>query len=833
MEDESSSLDMDLMEEREEPMVFPSEKDRTLIKTPFLKPFVTSIDGSIAELPHRRRRLSVSASSHLKHTFSAISFTGFWFAGDRFKSWAAKMEALHEPTWRKAGIFEAIKASTHKILKNQSLLLALVEKWCPETKSFVFPWGEATITLEDVMVILGFSVLGTPVVASLESAETRDSVEKLEKARQEIMNSAGRAGQEKWFSSFRNRDDQTEHEAFLALWLSHYVFPDKSHRSVLRNVLPFAVRLSRGERIALAVPVLASVYRDLGQIRSFARDDDSTKSLVLTSLFKLVQVWAWERFKNVRPEAKEIPRGEPRISRWGGLQKKLLKDVRLSLDGFDWRPYTKPLKNWNPLRVYVEEAMWITINNNVDDEFVVFARCVRSSQLVGNGFVEDYNPNRVAMQFGLSQDLPGLVSDHHHRELTIKEAWEYYNQSLDGLKLYMPSRLATTSVTARYREWWLKSVSKYLAFEESSETCNASNTDDDASLKVLPLDQLLRNMKEGFPAKLRRRRTRRLTRKLRYEIKKGKISDFGGSASIGVPLGRLFQKELVKRTSDKLRNKRGKRGREEISMDYKDDGGDDDNMPIAQLIKSREKSGGNAFESLGKRRRLELVSGHDEEGTISKAEKVSVLVLSDDENNSLDSPLVASNRVFDEKKDGGDDDYEGWKQRALAIDELTLKLDADKSEVQPRQTKLTNDTAEEPIGRQATKGRTRETKRLQVRGNNIIKGKSKYLKQKRDRSKWTEKSRTPKADRSRQKPTTSQNQQQSRRQAPPERSNGRSAEKEAFAVDPHRRSKDPASILTLRPKIHPWLKLSNQSRARQETKLYAPIEKPGPCPKKH
>ena len=33
----------------------------------------------------------------------------------------------------------------------------------------------------------------------------------------------------------------------------------------------------------------------------------------------------------------------------------------LFLIDFAWHPYVKSLQNWNPLRFYVEEAMWITI----------------------------------------------------------------------------------------------------------------------------------------------------------------------------------------------------------------------------------------------------------------------------------------------------------------------------------------------------------------------------------------------------------------------------------------------------------------------------------------
>ncbi|VVB00777.1 unnamed protein product [Arabis nemorensis] len=198
----------------------------------------------------------------------------------------------------------------------------------------------------------------------------RDSVEKLEKVRLQ----------------YRNGDCRTS----------------TSRRSITTDVIPIAIRLARGERIALAPAVLA---------------------VNMKSLFKLVQVWIWERFSNTRPNVREIPKGEPRISRWDSLQQRSYKNEMFSFDGFDWRPYTKPLKNWNPLRV---------------------------SQLAGNGFVENYYPNRVAMQFGLNQDLPGLIT--RHVNFTEKEAWEDYNKSLNGLKLYMPSCLARVLKRCRTKQ---------------------------------------------------------------------------------------------------------------------------------------------------------------------------------------------------------------------------------------------------------------------------------------------------------------------------------------------------------------------------------------------
>ncbi|KAG7551120.1 Aminotransferase-like plant mobile domain [Arabidopsis thaliana x Arabidopsis arenosa] len=509
------------------------------------------------------------------------------------------METLYEPIWKKAGIFEAIKASTYKIIKDPSLILSVAEKWCSETKSFVFSWGEVTITLEDVMVLLGFSVLGSPVFAPLECSEMRASAEKLEKVRRDSVGKAKRVSQVSWTSSFMGRGGQIEHEAFLVLWLSLFVFPGDCCRSISRNVIPIAVRLASGERIALAPTVLAFLYKDLGRICDFARGKCAGK-VSLKSLFKLVQVWTWERFKNIRPKAKEIPEGEPRIAQWDSLIQRS-KNVRLYFDDFDWRPYTKPLKNWNPLRFYVEEAMWVTVDDSVDDEFASFARCVKVSYLVGKGFVEDYFPHRVARQFGLAQDLPGLVT--HRRNLTEKEAWDDYSKSLDGLKLYMPSRLDRGSVTARYQDWWLKSVADFMGSEEmqkeSTEAFDARNTFDlfdkddddgdiDVSPKVLPLSQVVQKLEEGLPTKRRKSRKHRLPK--RYKI------------------------------SESLQMKRARAGDYESSTDK-----EDDCMTVAQLIRSRkkfsdvEKTGGDASESLGKRsRRYMVVDSDDDSGPCQK-----------------------------------------------------------------------------------------------------------------------------------------------------------------------------------------------------------------------
>ena len=47
---------------------------------------------------------------------------------------------------------------------DHSLIMALVERWQPETHSFHLPHGEMTITLQDIEVIMGIPIDGLPVV---------------------------------------------------------------------------------------------------------------------------------------------------------------------------------------------------------------------------------------------------------------------------------------------------------------------------------------------------------------------------------------------------------------------------------------------------------------------------------------------------------------------------------------------------------------------------------------------------------------------------------------------------------------------------------------------
>lgn len=64
-----------------------------------------------------------------------------------------------------------------------ALLTTLVDRWRPETHSFHLPCGEATITMQDMAMILGLPLEGNAVTAIIQTDGWKDMVEALIRVR--------------------------------------------------------------------------------------------------------------------------------------------------------------------------------------------------------------------------------------------------------------------------------------------------------------------------------------------------------------------------------------------------------------------------------------------------------------------------------------------------------------------------------------------------------------------------------------------------------------------------------------------------------------------------
>jgi hypothetical protein len=105
-----------------------------------------------------------------------------------------------------------------------------VEIWCCNTNTFIFPFGEAIITLEDIIVLGGYPITGDPVFAQVKDQEMREVENKLILERKQLTNrNEGHAYISLWMDMFIDKGSEIEHEAFLASWLSIFVFAPKKN----------------------------------------------------------------------------------------------------------------------------------------------------------------------------------------------------------------------------------------------------------------------------------------------------------------------------------------------------------------------------------------------------------------------------------------------------------------------------------------------------------------------------------------------------------------------------------------------------------------------------
>ncbi|GMP78670.1 hypothetical protein CsSME_00034518 [Camellia sinensis var. sinensis] len=456
-----------IMEERQEQMVSPRGENSTRRVGHFLKPSVTTIEVKVFNLPSDSLS-SATPTSQAKKSTLKVEFNGWKGSQDTWIEWVNHMYPLHQEAWKRAGIHDAILSTTNKIRSDHDLVCKVAEKWCPETNTFVFPFGESTITLEDMIVLGGYSVLGNSVLCSFASKEKEEIRDKLLHERLKLgRSSSKKAAQAAWIKKFKKTGNQIEHEAFLAAWLSRFVFPSRPIDTVGKHVFSIAILLASGNKIALAPAVLASLYKDLKLLKqrivtvSNNLETNQLPTLVLWAPFQLIQIWVWERFSNLRPSPKSIRNGLPRLAKWDKAKKLnpgLVGNVILwDRKCFRWRPYAMDMNNRLFHKFYSDKEEWLLIGSGLDEDFESFARCMRVCELIGFGCIEQYLPHRVAMQFGMDQDLPGFVA---RANATLKIAWKNYTRPITGEKLYIPSRFFKSAVTTRYLYWWESSVVK-------------------------------------------------------------------------------------------------------------------------------------------------------------------------------------------------------------------------------------------------------------------------------------------------------------------------------------------------------------------------------------
>lgn len=417
----------------------------------FLKPCATTADE--AERVSRRSHLLFEEMfSGQKRWPNRVNFQRWACPQMNWDKWVEKLVVQHSVMWKQIGIYDAIMGSCCDIRRNKDIILGLVEFWCSEMNTFVFPWGEATITLEDVMILGGFSVLGEPIKKRVTAEELIMVVDAMRKRKSAISKGKSRkTSHGAWMKHFMDNDNdiEVEHAGFLSYWLSRYVFPLPTKDTVSNGVFPIAAHLVGGTQMALAPAVLAGLYKNLSLLKDKALSASNDGEITVIAPFRLVLLWAFEHFPPlVRTSPNVLNPGEPRAARWYKfickMDKSFVETIFLSGQCFEWRPYAADITNWNHSSYYrAEEHLEIDSGNNSDQNLQCYLICITMCYLVGLDCRESYMPHRVAMQFGIDQDLPGEFSGLVFGPKDVC--------------FFVPPRFFKPSVSLKYSNWWKNS----------------------------------------------------------------------------------------------------------------------------------------------------------------------------------------------------------------------------------------------------------------------------------------------------------------------------------------------------------------------------------------
>ncbi|CAN6304498.1 unnamed protein product [Urochloa humidicola] len=388
-------------------------------------------------------------------------FRGWPGCSKLWRRWVSKLRRRHEALWRDLGILDAILASTYWVRRDEGALLQLAAFWSAATSTFVFPWGEATVTLQDVAALAGLPLAGGPVRAPV-SGELEKEVGALEAIRVVLNQSKSKKPTYGvWVKHFvertpdGGRGDLVEHGAFLSMWLSRSVLPSQQ-MVVQAATFPIAVRLARGESVALAPAALAGIYGDLSALkRRLGLRKGKEPPFGVFSPMHILQLWVWERFPELRPKNLRFRRapnvsGVPRVARWHDVRSVLdtryVYRVLMSPKEFEWRPYGN-----STVALQSETGgCWVRGQDITRSKALLsFARCLRPCELVGMKCIEKYRPHRVARQLGFDQDVPGIVVRVNSG---WEKAWDSYNIEAKNLAFIIPNH--KPGVTAKYARWW-------------------------------------------------------------------------------------------------------------------------------------------------------------------------------------------------------------------------------------------------------------------------------------------------------------------------------------------------------------------------------------------
>ncbi|XP_057418401.1 protein MAIN-LIKE 1-like [Lotus japonicus] len=325
---------------------------------------------------------------------------------------------------------------------DKTMLTTFIERWQPETSSFHMPFGEMTITLDDVSSLLHILVKGKFFTLPVLTRE--DAVSALHKqlgvtqadAEEEIRKSLGPYARYTWLLKVAEdmaKEGKTKKaaRAFLLRLVGMTIFCGKTNNKVDVAYLGMFMDLEKVGEYAWGAMALAFLYDQL-------KDATKVGTTSLGGYLNLFQAWIFEHFpaslfdRNLNRKYSEK---DPRACKW--VTKRGTVDLhakRLILDD---------LRDNN--------VIWTLYDGHrVDWPFQ--QECLYSGWIRHSGIIRPYLPERVLRQFHMLQDQPNLPPANILLVEDIDERFENMAHCVAA------QHTDTPTATPRYFEWY-KSIS--------------------------------------------------------------------------------------------------------------------------------------------------------------------------------------------------------------------------------------------------------------------------------------------------------------------------------------------------------------------------------------
>ncbi|GAU28342.1 hypothetical protein TSUD_256700 [Trifolium subterraneum] len=325
------------------------------------------------------------------------------------------------------------------------LISAFVERWHPETSSFHMPFGEMTITLDDVACLLHLPVRGdfyTPLSVTMEEAATL-AAELLgvpyESAYAETSGQRGGYFTQQWLYECYQRQHNIYRRydcaarAYMLMLVGCTIFTNKSYTRVDAKWLPMFRDLSTCDKYSWGSAALICLYDNLNDASMFTYK-------AIAGYTTLLQCWIHEYFPSLGRRAESglncDESGFPRAMRW------IYKQGKMKLPNY--RPVMDALTS--------SDVIWCPFDSHRGSIPFDLVTCY-SGYLRGCTVVR-YLPERCLRQFGFIQYIPPPPPPQAPAFVDIDTEWVDNHVSVDRiLQSTRPSTYAAEA-TPDYLAWY-------------------------------------------------------------------------------------------------------------------------------------------------------------------------------------------------------------------------------------------------------------------------------------------------------------------------------------------------------------------------------------------